>query len=126
MQVYTDEGTYLGQVQEVSLDLETHRMDGLYLTQTNGALVPEAANVVIPYRWVANFDDIILLRFFPKGLSFVEPEVEPEVVVAPQSEDEPLESLEFELEPIEVVAEAQPVAQASTNPPVEADPAGQL
>ena len=99
--VYTNNGTYLGTVQEVGLDLTTHKVDGLYLTRTSGSLVPEAANIIIPYRWVANLDDIIILRFFPQGLSFVEIETEPEVMVAPLSEEESLESLEFELEPIE-------------------------
>lgn len=98
--VYTHNGTYLGTVQEVGLDLTTHRVDGLYLTQTSGSLVPEAANIIIPYRWVANMDDIIILRFFPAGLSFVETEAEPEVMVAALSDDESLESLEFELEPM--------------------------
>ena len=99
--VYTHNGTYLGTVQEVGLDITTHRVDGLYLTQTSGALVPEAANIIIPYRWVANLDDIIILRFFPEGLTFVETETEPEVMVAPLSDEESLETLEFELEPIE-------------------------
>ncbi len=118
MQVYTNQGTYLGTVHEVSLELTTHRVDGLYLTETNGALVPEAANVVIPYRWVANLDDIIILRFFPERLSFVEPESEPEVLVAPLGEDGSLESLEFELEPLaeEQVDVVEAIALEETEP----------
>lgn len=116
MQVYTHQGTYLGTVQEVSLDLTTHAMDGLYLSSTNGALVPEAANIIIPYRWVANLDDIILLRFFPPGLSFVEPEEELEVVVAPMPDDEELESLEYELEGMEVEALEEVPEQRGATP----------
>ena len=30
------------------------------------------ANIIVPYRWVQNLDDVVILRHFPDKLEFTE------------------------------------------------------
>ena len=69
IQVYTNKGTFLGNVSNVILDIEDRLVDSLFITDTNPLLVEESRNIAVPYRWVSSVGDIILLRFFPKRVS---------------------------------------------------------
>ncbi len=69
VQVYTNKGTFLGNVSNVILDIENRNIDSLFITDTNPLLVEDSRNVAVPYRWVSSVGDIILLRFFPKRVS---------------------------------------------------------
>ncbi len=69
IQVYTNKGTFLGNVSNVILDVESRKIDSLFITDTNPLLVEDSRNVAVPYRWVSSVGDIILLRFFPKRVS---------------------------------------------------------
>jgi len=69
VQVYTNRGTFLGNVSNVILDIENRNIDSLFITDTNPLLVEDSRNVAVPYRWVSSVGDIILLRFFPKRVS---------------------------------------------------------
>ena len=35
-------------------------------------LVKNGANVIIPYRWVQDLDDVVILRYFPDKIDFTE------------------------------------------------------
>ena len=68
-QVYTAEGRLLGEVENVVVDVEGAKIDGLYVDETNPLLVDESKPVNVPYRWVTAVNDVVLLKFFPKRVS---------------------------------------------------------
>ena len=66
LQVYTKQGTFLGNVNNVIIDVDTQKIDGVFLNGTNPLLVEGGRSVSVPYRWIQCIGDIILLRYFPK------------------------------------------------------------
>lgn len=68
-QVYTPEGRLLGEVENVVVDVDGAKIDGLYVEETNPLLVDESKPVNVPYRWVTAVNDVVLLKFFPKRVS---------------------------------------------------------
>ncbi|MFQ5837724.1 MAG: PRC-barrel domain-containing protein [Thermoplasmata archaeon] len=69
LSVYTQGGVYLGNVTNVIIDVERGRIDGLFLADTNPALVDGGKAVSVPYRWVQSMGDVIILRYFPKRVT---------------------------------------------------------
>lgn len=63
--VYTRSGTFVGHVQSTILDLEARTVDALLITDTNPKIVEGGKDVAVPYRWVSDVDDIMVLRHFP-------------------------------------------------------------
>lgn len=90
LQVYTQHGIYLGNVDNLIFDLDNKKVDAVLVRDTNPLLVEESKNVAIPYRWIQAVGDVLILRYFPKRVSFKkaseeggegtegEPEPEPE------------------------------------------------
>jgi sporulation protein YlmC with PRC-barrel domain len=68
-QVYTQDGRLLGEVENVVVDVEGSKIDGLYIGETSPLLVDESRPVNVPYRWVAAVNDVVLLKYFPKRVS---------------------------------------------------------
>lgn len=68
-QVYTPDGRLLGEVDNLVVDVDGSKIDGLYVSEPSGLLVEESRPINIPYRWVAAVNDVVLLRFFPKRVS---------------------------------------------------------
>lgn len=66
--VYTSDGSFVGNVENMVIDVPNKRVHGLLLGQTNPALVDGGQDVAVPYRWVRSFDDILLLSKFPKSI----------------------------------------------------------
>lgn len=66
--VYTSDGTFVGNVENLVLDVPNKRVHGLLLGGTNPALVDGGQDVAVPYRWVRSFDDILLLSKFPESI----------------------------------------------------------
>jgi len=69
VQVYTNRGVFLGNVNNLIVDIDGCRVDGLFITDTNPLLVEDSRNIAVPFRWVSSVGDIILLRFFPKRVT---------------------------------------------------------
>ena len=69
LQVYTYDGIFLGNVDNVVIDLENRKINGLFIGDTNPLLVEDSMPVNVPYRWVQAIGDIVLLRYFPKRVS---------------------------------------------------------
>lgn len=69
VQVYTNKGIFLGNVNNLIIDIDGCSVDGLFVTDTNPLLVEDSRNIAIPFRWVQSVGDIILLRFFPKRVT---------------------------------------------------------
>ena len=72
--VYTREGERLGVVHDVLFDTSQRIVAALLITGTTPQLVKGGANIIIPYRWVQNLDDVVILRHFPEKLEFTEEE----------------------------------------------------
>lgn len=67
--VYTSGGSFVGNVENLVLDVPNQRVHGLLLGKTNPALVDGGQDVAVPYRWVRSFDDILILSRFPESVS---------------------------------------------------------
>ena len=72
--VYTRDGERLGVVHDVLFDTSQRIVAALLITGTTPQLVKGGANIIIPYRWVQNLDDVVILRHFPEKLEFTEEE----------------------------------------------------
>jgi len=68
-QVYTPEGRLLGEVDNVVVDVEAAKIDGLYVDETSPMLVEDSRPTNVPYRWVAAVNDVVLLKYFPRRVS---------------------------------------------------------
>ncbi|NHN49066.1 photosystem reaction center subunit H [Halostella sp. JP-L12] len=65
-EVYSNNGVFVGEVEDVRLDLDTEIVTGLALHELNsdvfGAIDGDARGVIIPYRWVQAVGDVILIN----------------------------------------------------------------
>ena len=65
-EVYSNNGVFIGEVEDVRLDLDTELVTGLALHELNadvfGGLDSDARGVIIPYRWVQAVGDVILIN----------------------------------------------------------------
>jgi sporulation protein YlmC with PRC-barrel domain len=73
LQVYTSNGIFLGNVNNLVIDLDNKRVDGLFVSETNPLLVEESKAVNVPFRWIQSVGDIILLKYFPKRVTTKKP-----------------------------------------------------
>jgi sporulation protein YlmC with PRC-barrel domain len=69
LQVYTPTGVFLGNVNNLVIDLDNKRIDGLFVSETNPLLVEDSKAVNIPFRWIQSIGDIILLKYIPKRVT---------------------------------------------------------
>lgn len=96
--VYTREGTFVGNVKNLVLDLPNRRIDGILIGRTNPSLVEDGRDISIPYRWVQSFNDILLLRHFPERIgSTGVPETEgqaPAAAATPEAKETTFEQVE--------------------------------
>ena len=76
--VYTREGTYVGHVKNVFLDIEEKLVSSLLVTNTNPSLVEGSVDVAVPYRWVNAVGDIVILSNFPEKVTTRKKEEETE------------------------------------------------
>lgn len=69
LQVYTNSGVFLGNINNLVVDVENGQVEGVFVGETNPLLVEGSKAVSIPYRWVQSVGDVVLLRYFPKRVS---------------------------------------------------------
>jgi len=69
LQVYTPNGIFLGNVNNLVIDLDERKIDGLFISETNPLLVENSKAVNVPFRWIQSIGDIILLKYFPKRVT---------------------------------------------------------
>jgi len=69
LQVYTPTGVFLGNVNNLVIDVEGKKVDGLFVSETNPLLVEDSKAVNVPYRWIQAIGDVIILRYFPKRVT---------------------------------------------------------
>ena len=63
--VYTRAGRFVGHVRNAILDVEGRKIEAILVTSTNHEIVEGGLDVAVPYRWVADYADILVLRYFP-------------------------------------------------------------
>jgi len=67
-EVYSNNGVYVGEVEDVRLDLDAERVTGLALHQVNDDLFgglagrDDTRGVTVPYRWVMAVGDVVLVN----------------------------------------------------------------
>ncbi len=63
LKVFTDEGIYIGKVEDVIIDPDLKAIKGLALVEFNKDIIDsKAKGVIIPYRIVKAVGDIIIVR----------------------------------------------------------------
>ncbi|WP_101297542.1 PRC-barrel domain-containing protein [Halegenticoccus soli] len=65
-EVYSNNGVFVGEVEDVRLDLDQEVVTGIALSQLNDELfrdrIERGKGVMIPYRWVRAVGDVILIN----------------------------------------------------------------
>jgi sporulation protein YlmC with PRC-barrel domain len=67
LQIYTDKGMFIGEVEDVVLDVESKKMEALVVGKVNDQLfeLKNFKGLKIPYRIISAIDDIVLIRHLP-------------------------------------------------------------
>ena len=64
-EVYSNNGVFVGEVEDIRLDLDRSAVTGLALGEVNhelfGTLVSNRRGVIVPYKWVRAVGDVILV-----------------------------------------------------------------
>lgn len=75
MEIYTNKAIALGNVDDLIIETETQKVEGLFVSNPNPLLVEHSKSVSVPFRWIGSVGDIIMLKYFPK---FVQTAASPE------------------------------------------------
>ncbi|MCT9096822.1 PRC-barrel domain-containing protein [Haloarchaeobius sp. HME9146] len=82
-EVYSNNGVFVGEVEDVRLNIQNRVVTGLALTELNPELfngrLSGERGVLIPYRWVRAVGDVVLINDVIERLK--KPEQEDEVAV---------------------------------------------
>ncbi len=81
-EVYSNNGVFVGEIEDVKLDVDNQQVTGLALTEVNDDLFGRVLNgergVMVPYRWVRAVGDVVLVNDVVERLK--QPEEEEEAV----------------------------------------------
>jgi sporulation protein YlmC with PRC-barrel domain len=75
MQVFTPGGIYLGNVDNLVMDMEICAVNGIFIHETNPVLVDGSRSISIPYRWIQSIGDVVILKYFPNRVSIAKDEI---------------------------------------------------
>lgn len=82
-EVYSNNGVFVGEVEDLRLDLDRQDVTGLALHQLNKELfsneVDGTRGVIIPYRWVQAVGDVVIVNSIVERLTASGDEDEEEV-----------------------------------------------
>jgi len=85
-EVYSKNGVFVGEVEDIRLDLDRQTVTGLALHQLNNELfdaeVQSARGVILPYRWVQAVGDVVIANDIVERLHQPEEETDEEEVPA--------------------------------------------
>ena len=62
MEVYTNKGITLGNIDDLIIETDSQKIEGLYISNPNPLLVEHSRAVSVPYRWIQHVGDIVILR----------------------------------------------------------------
>ena len=76
LNVYTDRSQFVGEVEDVILDVNEKKMESLVVGKLNPELVDPKnfKGIKIPFRIISAIDDIVLIRHLPGAFKSGEPE----------------------------------------------------
>ena len=85
-EVYSKNGVFVGEVEDIRLDLDRQSVTGLALHQLNNELFSadarSARGVIIPYRWVQAVGDVVIVNDIVERLHQPDDETDGEEVPA--------------------------------------------
>jgi len=65
-EVYSNNGVFVGEIEDVRLDLDARSVTGLALAELNHELfagrVDANTGVIVPYRWIRAVGDVVLIN----------------------------------------------------------------
>jgi sporulation protein YlmC with PRC-barrel domain len=77
-EVYSNNGVFVGEIEDIRLDLQNEMVTGLAVGSINkellGTRISGSEGVIVPYRWVRAVGDIVLINDVVERLR--EPETE--------------------------------------------------
>ncbi|MFA6362316.1 PRC-barrel domain-containing protein [Methanoregula sp.] len=67
LSIYTDKGMYIGEVDDVVIDVDSKKIESLVVGKVNDQLfeLKNYKGLKIPYRIISAIDDIVLIRHLP-------------------------------------------------------------
>jgi sporulation protein YlmC with PRC-barrel domain len=67
LQIYTDKGMFVGEVEDVVIDVDNKKIEGIIVGKVNDQLfeLKNYKGLKIPYRIISAIDDIVLIRHLP-------------------------------------------------------------
>ncbi|CCQ36965.1 PRC domain protein [Natronomonas moolapensis 8.8.11] len=79
-EVYSNNGVFVGEIEDIQLDLQREAVTGLALGDINRDLFDARASgsegVIVPYRWVRAVGDVVLVNDVVERLTEQEPDDE--------------------------------------------------
>jgi sporulation protein YlmC with PRC-barrel domain len=71
LQIYTEKGMYIGEVEDVVIDVDQKKIDSVVVGKVNEQLfeLKNFKGLKIPYRIISAIDDIVLIRHLPGAFS---------------------------------------------------------
>jgi len=65
--IYTDKGMFVGEVEDVLIDVDQKKIESIVVGKVNDQLVDlkNFKGLKIPYRIISAIDDIVLIRHLP-------------------------------------------------------------
>jgi sporulation protein YlmC with PRC-barrel domain len=65
--IYTDKGMFVGEVEDVLIDVDNKKIDAIVVGKVNDQLVDlkNFKGLKIPYRIISAIDDIVIIRHLP-------------------------------------------------------------
>ncbi|WP_306057904.1 PRC-barrel domain-containing protein [Natronococcus wangiae] len=83
-EVYSNNGVFVGEVEDLQLNVDDETIQGLALGNLNSELFSEEARigqgVIVPYRWVRSVGDVILVNDVVERVREPDEEEEDEIV----------------------------------------------
>ena len=77
-EVYSSNGVFVGELEDIQLDLDARAVTGLALAELNHELfagqVSGSTGVIVPYRWVRAVGDVVLINDVIERYDAGEPE----------------------------------------------------
>ena len=71
LQIYTDKGMFIGEVEDVVIDVDSKKIEAVVVGKVNDQLfeLKNFKGLKIPYRIISAIDDIVLIRHLPGAFS---------------------------------------------------------
>ena len=71
LHIYTDKGMFIGEVEDVLIDVDQKKIDSIVVGKVNEELfeMKNYKGLKIPYRIISAIDNIVLIRHLPGAFS---------------------------------------------------------